>query len=73
MRNAKTNNLPGDPREITARFDGICAETGAPIRRGERCIYYPKGSGGKNIYSIKSRQASEFYGWLEDLSMGWDY
>ena len=70
MRYARYNNLRDDPREITARFDSVCQKTGLPIRKGETAIYYPKGKG---IYHVNSRQAGEFYNWLEDLSMGWNY
>lgn len=70
MRYAKTNSLRDDPREITARFDSVCAESGKVIKAGEQCIYYPKG---KRVYHIESAQAGQFFGWLEDLAMGWDY
>lgn len=31
-----------DPYWTTARFPGVCAKTGEPIRKGERIFYYPK-------------------------------
>jgi hypothetical protein len=59
-----------DPREITARFNSVCKETGKPIKKGDTAIYYPAG---KSVYHVDSRQAEEFYTWQADLSMGWDY
>lgn len=59
-----------DPCFITAKYDGVCAETGKPIKKGERCAYYPKGN---KIYHVDSNQAGELRGYLEDLAMGHDY
>lgn len=30
-----------DPREMTARFPAICAESGKPIRKGDSILYWP--------------------------------
>ena len=64
------SNHNRDPREITARFDSVCAETGEPIKKGESCIYYPTS---KQVFSMDSKQAQEFREWKFDLSMGYDY
>lgn len=32
----------GDPRWITTRYRGTCANCAAPIRRGEAAFYYPR-------------------------------
>lgn len=38
-----------DPCEITARFPSTCAESGKPIKKGERILYYPNG---KKVFLI---------------------
>lgn len=48
----------GDPYELHARFDCKCAETGKEIKKGDLCIYYPKG---KKVFHVDSKQASEYY------------
>lgn len=64
------SNASRDPREIAARFDSICAETGKPIKKGDPAVYYPVG---KAIYHPDSKQAEEFFAWKADLAMGHDY
>lgn len=59
-----------DPREITARFDSKCAETGKVIKKGETCIYYPEG---RKVYHVDSDQAYQYRQWRMDISMGYDY
>lgn len=60
-----------DPREITARFDSVCAETGKAIKKGDTCVYYPKG---KKVYHVDSKQAEQFRSWSFDCNMlGCDY
>lgn len=60
-----------DPREIEARFESTCAESGRPIKRGERCIYYPSS---RKVYGLESRQADEFRAWQFDCQvLGADY
>lgn len=46
-----------DPRELVARFDSVCAETGKAIKKGETCIYYPAI---RKVFSLDSKQAAEF-------------
>lgn len=59
------------PREIIARFDGVCRETGKPIKAGDRCVYYPQG---KSIFSLDSKQASTFRSEAFDREwLGHDY
>lgn len=59
-----------DPREITSKFDCVCAETGKPIKKGEPCIYYPKN---KSVYHPNSKQAQTYREWQADLVIGNDY
>ena len=51
------NYYNNDPREITARFNGKCQETGKTIKKGEKCLYYPIG---KKVYALDSKQAYEY-------------
>ena len=53
-----------DPREIKARFDSLCPETGKPIKKGDTCIYYPSA---KKAYHQDSKQAEEFRSWAFDV------
>lgn len=46
-----------EPREITARFDSVCPETGKTIKKGEACIYYPRS---KQAYHTDSQQAADY-------------
>lgn len=64
------NRFKNDPREMTARFDSVCAETGKKIKKGEQFVYYPSD---KTAYHVDSKQAAEFYAWIQDLRMGNDY
>jgi len=57
-------------REITARFDSVCAETGKLIHKGDKCIYYPIG---KHVYSMDSKQAYEYRMMMADRALGYDY
>jgi hypothetical protein len=59
-----------DPRELIAKFDGTCAETGVIIKKGERCIYYPSS---REIFHLNSKQAAEYYRWKADINMGFNY
>ena len=64
------NYYKNDPRVITARFDSTCAETGQTIKKGDKCIYYPLT---KKVFTMDSKQATEFYEYQHDLDMGYDY
>ena len=59
-----------DPYIITARFAGVCAETGKAIPGGTECVYYPLG---RKVYHMDSKQAYEFRNWQADLAMGCNY
>lgn len=59
-----------DPREITARFDSKCAETGKAIKKGDTCVYYPSS---RKVYHVDSDQAYQYRQWRADLAMGFDY
>jgi hypothetical protein len=52
------NYWNNQPREISARFNCVCAETGNAINKGDTCIYYPFN---KSVYHTESRQAKSFY------------
>ena len=43
------------PRRITARFDSVCAETGAPIKTGDTIIYADG-----EAYCDSSKRAEQF-------------
>jgi hypothetical protein len=45
------------PRYMTAKYPGTCAETGKPIAKGARCLYYPRD---RKIYAEDSNQAREW-------------
>lgn len=45
-----------DPREMTARYPGVCAESGKPIKKGDTIIYYPSG---KKTYLVGSAPKAE--------------
>jgi len=66
----RTNSYKDDPREITARFDSVCPETKKPIKKGEKCIYYPKS---KKCFHPDSKTADDYRSWKMDQSMGNDY
>jgi len=59
-----------DPREITAKFNCKCAESGVAIAKGTQCIYYPSS---KSIFALNTKQAQEYYEWRADISMGYNY
>jgi hypothetical protein len=59
-----------DPRVITVKYDGKCAETGKALKKGEQAVYYPHG---RTMYALDSKQAGEFRAWKEDLAMGNNY
>lgn len=46
-----------DPREIIARFNSVCAETGQIIRAGDVCVYYPRT---KKVYHVDSKTAEMY-------------
>ena len=56
--------MRNDPREITARFDSKCAETGAVIKKGEQCIYYPLH---KEVFHPNSQAADSYRSWRFDV------
>ena len=50
------------PRIIFTKFDGVCSETGKPIKKGERCIYDPLD---KKLYRLDSPSGKDY---LESLN-----
>ena len=59
------NYYSQDPKEITARFNSKCAETGKAINKGDPCIYYPLS---KKVFHIDSKQADEYRSYMFDLN-----
>ena len=58
-------------REITAKYDSVCAESGKAIKKGEDCVYYPLD---KKIFSMDSRTAQSFRDWKFDCDvLGYNY
>ena len=55
-----------DPRQITARFNCFCAETGKTILKGDSCVYYPIG---KKVFHLDSKQASDFKSYQFDIDV----
>lgn len=45
------------PRFIVVKYDGVCAETGRHLMKGETALYYP---GSKQMYADDSKQAQEW-------------
>lgn len=66
----RTSSYRNDPYEITARFDSVCPETGKPIKKGDKCVYYPKS---KKCYHKDSKTAADYRSWMMDRAMGHDY
>jgi len=46
-----------DPRELKAKFDSTCPETGLPIKKGDTCVYFPRT---RKAYHDKSRAAADW-------------
>lgn len=44
-------------REINAKYDGVCAETGRPIHKGDRCLYDPRH---REVYNVLSETYRQF-------------
>ena len=45
------------PHFINARYAGVCAETGAEIKVGDRILYHPEG---KKVYCKNSKTYTDF-------------
>ena len=45
------------PREITAKYDSQCAETGKEIKKGDTCLYWPMY---KKVYHVDSETAQDW-------------
>lgn len=56
-----------EPREIIARFDSICPETGKKIKKGDACIYYPRQ---KQAYHTDSDTAASYRSQAQADSFG---
>lgn len=55
------------PYFTQARYDGKCAETGAPIKKGDRIAYNPAT---KQVYSEQSKQAEALRG--QEFARAWN-
>ncbi len=53
MKSYANNN----PRFITAKFPGHCAETGKPIKKGDQVLYFPLT---RKVYCGESHEAQVF-------------
>lgn len=62
-----------DPYVITVKYAAKCAQTGRPLAKGDRAVYYPSAERGKNLFHMESDQAMEFNRWKQDMAMGNDY
>lgn len=56
-----------DPYRTVARYDGKCAETGKPYRKGDPIIYYPRS---RSAYVESSKQAEEFRALQASAALG---
>ncbi len=56
-------NKNRSPYYTQARYDGKCAETGAPIKKGDRIAYYPA------TKQVFSKQADDLRG--QEFSRSW--
>ena len=45
------------PRFLTARYAGVCAETGAAIKVGDKVLYHPEGP---KVYCANSKTYTDF-------------
>ena len=45
------------PRFLTAKYTGVCAETGAAIQVGDRILYHPKD---KTVFCKDSKTYTDF-------------
>jgi hypothetical protein len=69
-KGGRTKAYSSDPRIILSRFDTVCAETGKPIKKGDKCVYYPSS---KECFALDSKQAKEYREYQQDLQMGYNY
>lgn len=53
-------------REITTKYDGICAETGQRIKSGDLCLYDP---GNRAVYGSSSRTWEQWRS--QKFAMSW--
>ena len=45
------------PRFLTAKYAGVCAETGAAIKVGDKILYHPEG---QKVYCTNSKTYTDF-------------
>ena len=52
-----------EPREIIAKFDSVCKDTGKVIKKGEKCLYFPAS---KAVVTLDSKSAQDYFSMLFD-------
>ena len=57
--------MRNDPRELKARFNSLCPETGKAINKGDTCVYYPLA---KKAYHTDSKAAADYRSLMFELS-----
>lgn len=63
---SRRRRTPSPPREMTAKFDSTCAETGKAIKKGDTIVYYPAS---RKAYHQDSETAADFRS--QQFSEGW--
>jgi hypothetical protein len=66
----KGGDMKNDPREIKAKFESHCSETGKVIKKGEPCIYYPLT---KKVFCVDSKTAQDYRECKADWNNGYNY
>ena len=57
MRRRYSRTYNTAPRFITAKYAGVCAETGAAINIGDKVLYHPEG---QKVYCKDSKTYTDF-------------
>ena len=58
-----------EPKEIKAKFDSKCVETGKEIKKGDSCIYCPTN---KKVYHHESDYAYQLRNLAMDDTLGYN-
>lgn len=54
-----------NPKKIKAKLNYFCNETGAIIKKGETCIFYPLL---RSFFCMDSKQAKEYFNLLKEIN-----
>jgi hypothetical protein len=57
MRRRYSHAYNTAPRFITAKYAGVCAETGIEIKVGDKILYHPEG---RKVFCEKSKTYTDF-------------